>query len=364
MTTETGRSLDFVKQLADEFDAQSTWHVEVVAKAQSELRIDIQTALLADAVPELIWVPADQARVLAAAELLQPVGDLVAPEAFLPAAVAASNLQGEQWGIPVSAGDQLVLLYNRTLVATPPVTTDELLSMQKPEGAEALLAYDVRDPLWFSAWLQGFGGGLRGADGSPTLNAPQMVQTLFFLQELKNRGVVPLDIDAAGAEALFREGKAAMLATQAWMLPSFTGPDGLPFEVGMAPLPRAAATGRAPAAGLPGTQLMLGKGVDGERRAAAKEFVAFVSGQDVQQRIAGDLRRLPALMSVLQGAAVQSDPALLALAAAQSEIAPLQSSDALLDVVGPRLAQVLAGERPAEEAVQEMQDVAVGTPGE
>lgn len=364
VTTETGRGLDFVKQVAAEFNSQSTWHVEVVAKAPDELRIDLQTALLADAAPELIWASADQARVLAAAELLQPVTDLFVADAFMPAAVADSNLQGVQWGVPVSAGDQLVLLYNRSLVAAPPATTDDLLSMQRPAGADALLAYDARDPLWLNAWLQGFGGSLRGADGRPTLNAPQMVQTLFFLQELKNRGVVPAEIDAAGAQALFREGKAAMWATHAWMLASFAGADAQPFEVGMAPLPRAAATGRAPAAGLPGAQLLLGKGVDGDRRAAAKAFVTFVSGQDVQQRIASEFRRLPALKSVLQGQAVQSDPSLQALAASQSEITALQTNDALLDVIGPRLAQVLAGERPVEEVVQEMQDVAVGTSGE
>lgn len=364
VTSETGSGLDFVKQLAAEFSSRSAWRVDVVAKSPAELRIDLQTELLADAAPELIWATADQARVLGAAGLVQPATDLFASEDFLPSAVADSNLQGVQWGVPVTAGDQLVLLYNRGLVPTPPATTDQLLGMHKPEGVETLLAYDARDPLWLSAWLHGFGGSLRGADGRPALNAPQMVQTLFYLQELKNRGVVPAEIDAAGAESLFREGKAAMLATRAWMLSSFAGPGAQAFEVGMAPLPKAASTGRAAAAGLPGVQLMLGKGVDGDRRAAAMAFVAFAGGQDVQQRIAGELRRLPALTSALQGQAVQSDAALRELAAAQAESAPLQASDALLDVIGPRLAQVLSGERPVEEAVQEMQDVASGTPGE
>ena len=360
VTTETGGALDFVRRLAAEFSSQSTWRVEVVPKAAPEMRLDMQTAALADAAPDLIWTSADQARVLAAADVLQPAGDLVTPDAFVPAAVADGNLQGTQWGVPVSAGNQLVLLYNRGLIASPPATTDELLSMPRPAGAETLLAYDPRDPLWLSAWLDGFGGSLRGGDGRPSLNTPQMVQTLFFLKELRSREIVPPDVDAASAEALFREGRVAMLATHAWALASFAGPGAPGFEVGIAPLPRAAATGRAPAAGLPSAQLLIGKAIDDERRTAAGEFVAYVTGAEVQERLLAEARRLPALTSVLKGPAVQNDPELRALADAQGEVRPLASSDPLLEVVAPWLAEVLAGVRPPEEVVKEMQDAAMG----
>jgi arabinogalactan oligomer/maltooligosaccharide transport system substrate-binding protein len=363
VTTETGAGLEFVRKLAAEFNERSTWRVEVVAKAPAELRVDLRMAALAEAVPDIIWAQADDARVLAAAELIQPVPDLFEPDDFVPAAVADANLQGEQWGVPVSGGDQLVVLYNRGAIASPPGTTDELLAMQRPDGMEAVLAYDTRDPLWLSAWLQGFGGSLRGDDGRPALNSPQMLQTFFFLKELGSRGVVPSGVDAATAEALFREGKAAMLATHAWALASFAGQGAPPFEVGIAPLPKAASTGRSPAAGLPSAQLLVGKGVEGERRAAAEEFAAYVTGTSVQERLVSEARRLPALLSVLQGQAMQSDPVLQPLAAAQQDVVPLQAQDSLLNVVGPRLAQVLAGERPPEEAVEEMQEAATGASG-
>ncbi len=154
------------------------------------LRQDFQTAALAGSPPDLLWTVNDHAGPFTTAELIVPVDDLVDLGQYADGALAAVELNGQHWGVPISNGNHLMLYYNKDLVPTPPADTDDLLAMADDLKAQGVtpLVYNQTEPFWLVPWLGGFGGAVFAEDGvTPTLNTPEMVATLAWLQASEGR---------------------------------------------------------------------------------------------------------------------------------------------------------------------------------
>jgi maltose-binding protein MalE len=99
-----------------------------------------------------------------------------------------------------------------------------------------------------------------------------------------------------------------------WALPRYQAVSDT-LDLGIVPLPRVPATGRAAAPVLNGTYLMLQRDLGGPALAAAQDLIEFVQSAAVQERIPAEMGRLPALSAALTDPAVRADPALAAAAA-------------------------------------------------
>src|SRR3990172_3365269 len=122
-----------IEALAEEYMAEHpNVTIAVVQKDTEALREDFQTASLAGAAPQLLWTVNDHAGVFVVADLIQPVDDLVDLDQFVDSALAAVELEGPHWGVPISNGNHLMLLYNKDLLAEAPADTDEMIA----EGRE------------------------------------------------------------------------------------------------------------------------------------------------------------------------------------------------------------------------------------
>ena len=165
---EADGGLQYVQSLADAYmGVQPNVTIEVVKKKDvEELREDYLTAGLAGSLPDVLWTVNDHVGPFTDAELIQAVDDLFDLSKYVDSALAAVQLGGQTWGVPISNGNHLMLLYNKDLVETPPADTDELIALAQELTTDEVwgLVYNQTEPFWLVPWLGGFGGAVFAED--------------------------------------------------------------------------------------------------------------------------------------------------------------------------------------------------------
>ncbi len=360
---EADQALQYVQYMATLFTkVYPKITFEVVNKNVEVLREDFQTASLAGTPPDLLWTVSDHAGPFTVAGLVQPVDSLFTLSNYVTSAVNAVKLQGKTWGVPISNGNHLMLMYNKKLIAKPPANTNELLALvgKLPAGVYPL-AYNQTEPFWMVPWLGGFKGAVFAADGvTPTLNTPAMISTLKFLKQLKDKAVVPAESDYNGAETLFKEGKAAMIINGDWSLVGYR--DALKADFAVARIPMVSATGAWPAPYTSGAFFMIPTDTKGDKLVAVRGFIQFATSRIMQLEMVDRLSRLPALKAAINDETITSN-ALLKGSADQMVVGtPMPTvleMRVVWDVMKPEMAAVLAGSKTAEAAAADMQSAAV-----
>jgi len=360
---EADQALQFVQYLADVFSkTYPRITFEVINKNPEVLREDFQTASLAGTPPDLLWTVSDHAGPFTTAKLIQPVDTLFPLATYVTSAVNAVKLGGKTWGVPISNGNHLMLMYNKKLIATPPKTTNELFALgaKLPAGVYPLV-YNQTEPFWLVPWLGGFKGAVFAADGkTPTLNTPAMVNTLALLKQMKDKGLVPAESDYNGAETLFKEGKAAMLINGDWSLVAYR--DAMGADLGVARIPMVSATGAWPAPYTSGAFFMIPVDTTGAKLTAVRGFVQFATSRSMQVEMIKRLSRLPALKTALTDEDLTTN-ALLKNSADQMVVGtPMPTvleMRAVWDAMKPEMAAVLAGSKTPQAAAAAMQSAAV-----
>lgn len=360
---ESDGGFQFVKKLADGFMAQNAnVKIELVTKGNEELREDYQTSSLAGNAPDLLWTVSDQAGPYTKAGLIQPVDDLFDLSVFVDSAVAGIKLDGKTWGVPVANGNHLMLMYNTSLIAEAPKTTDELIAKGKELSKDGQygIVWNQMEPFWMAPWLGGFGGSVFAEDGkTPTLNTPAMVDTLKFMMLLKSENIFPKESDYAGADTLFKEGKAAMLVNGDWSLGDYKKVLGDKFAT--AAMPMVSSTQKYPAPFTSGKYFMISAGVADAKLEAVMAFVDYATNLENQVDMIKTLSRLPARKEALENEAVKSDPILSGSAAQMLNGTPMPvvlEMRCNWDAMKPELNAVMSGQKTPEDAAVAMQQAA------
>ena len=365
---EADGGLQYVKGLATAYTAlYPNVTFEVVNKNVENLREDFQNASLAGSPPDLLWTVNDHAGPFTTADLIIPVDDVVDLSVYVDSALAAVKLNGKTWGIPISNGNHLMLIYNKALMPTPPKNTDELLALAGtlPEGTYPLV-YNQTEPFWLVPWLGGLQGVVFADDGTtPTLNTDAMVKTLQFLSDLKTKGIVPAESDYNGADSLFKEGKAAAIINGDWSLGGYKGITAttglLPANLGVARIPEVVG-GTWPAPYTSGTFFMIPKGLSEAKVAVVKDFIVFATNKANQVEMVKKLTRLPALKAALDDPLITNDPLLKGSADQMIVGTPMPTVLELRcvwDSLKPEMMAVLAGTTTPADAAKNAQDAAV-----
>lgn len=355
-------ALDFVQELADAYTAlHPNVTFEVVNKETEVLREDFQTAALAGTAPDLLWTVNDHAGPFTAADLILPVDDLVDLSKYVDS--SAVKLEGKTWGVPISSGNHLMLYYNKSLIDAPPADTDELIAMGEELKAQGItpLVFNQTEPFWLVPWLGGFGGSVFAEDGvTPTLDTPEMVNTLAFLHAIKfDQELIPAESDYDGADTLFKEGSAAMIVNGDWTLGAYV--DTLGDDLGIARIPKVAATGEWPKPYTSGKYFMISKEVSGAKLEAVLDFIAFATNKENQTAMVEKLNRLPGLLEALDIPQLSEDPLLKASA---DQMVVGVGMPAVLemrcnwDAMKPEMQAVLADTKSPEDAASAMQSAA------
>ena len=364
-TKEGEEALDWNKSLIEEFmKANPNITIELVKKTNVEvLREDYLTASLAGAAPDILWTVSDHAGPFVAADIVEAVDNLFDLNIYVESAMDAVKLEGKYWGVPISNGNQLMLLYNKKLIAEAPKDTDELFAVGKKltTGGNYALVWNQTEPFWLVPWLGGFKGKVFAEDGvTPTLNTPEMVATLKFLHDMKfDAKIVPPECDYDGADTLFKEGKAAMIINGDWSISGYVS--ALGDDLGVARIPKVSATGEWPKPYTSGVYFMLTKGISGDKLKAAQDFIGFVSSKEKQLEMVKLLNRLPAVKEALEDPLITENPILKGSADQMVVGTPMPTVLEMRcnwDSMKPEMLAVLADTKSPEDAAKLMQSSA------
>ena len=358
---EADGSLQWVTKLANDYAAmtEGVEAIEVLNKDVETLREDFQTASLAGTAPDLLWTVSDHAGPFTIADLIQPVDGFVNTGDYVESVV----MNGKTWAVPISAGNHLMLIYNKDLVSAAPANTDEFIALaQELTTADQYgFVWNLGEAFWLAPWLGGFGGRVFAADGvTPTLNTPEMIATLQFMSDLRDKyQVTPKEADYNGADTLFKEGKAAMIINGDWSLGGYAEIMG--DKMGVAPIPQVVSTGRYPAPYTAGVYFMIPKDLDESKVEAVKGFIDYVTSSEVQSEMIAEFKRLPGLKAALNDPAIADDEVLKGSAAQMSYGTPMPTvleMRAVWDAINPELSAVMAGTQDPSVATANMQQAA------
>lgn len=361
--TQEGESEGFYQYIVERAEAYMGMvegvTIEVVQKDTEALREDFQTASLAGTAPELLWTVGDHAGPFTAANLIQPVDGLYDADEYVESVI----LDGQTWGVPITSGNHLMLLYNKSIVGDEaPATFQEIIDFGQEftDGENYGLVYNAVEPFWLVPFLGGYGGSVFAADGvTPTLDTPEMVDTLQFLADLEfEYGITPAEADYGTMDTLFKEGNAAYIINGDWSLGDYEAILG--DDLGVARIPQLP-NGDFPRPYTSGKYFMVAEGVDGVKLQAIQGFIDYMISDESLLEILDMFKRLPASLSALNSDAVSADPILRGSAAQLATGTPMPSvieMRANWDAMKPEMNAVLAGTTSPEEAAANMQSAA------
>lgn len=314
-TKEGDPQIAYVEALAEAYSGEHpNVTIEVVNKDVEVLREDlVNTALSPDAAPELVWTVADHVGPFTSADVIQELDGQIDISPYEEGALAAVQVDGTTWGIPISNGNQLMLYWNKSLIGdAAPADTDELIALaqENTSGENYGLVFNETESFWLTPWLAGFGASVFAEDGTtPTLDTPEMQAALSFLYDLKYTDqVMPAEADYTIASDLFTTGSAAMIVNGDWELGNYA--DQLGDDLGVGPLPTVSATGEDPAPYTAGAFYMVPAATEGDALTVVLDFMSWSTNTENQVQMVEELRRLPANAEALADPIVTDDPLL------------------------------------------------------
>ena len=359
---EADQALQYVQYLADTFSrTYPRISFEVVNKNVEVLREDFQTASLAGTPPDLLWTVSDHAGPFTTAKLIQPVDALFPLINYVTSAVNAVKLGGKTWGVPISNGNHLMLMYNKKLIAT--ARHDERAVRPARQAARGRVPPGVqpdRAVLAGAVARRVQGRGLRRRRQDPHAQHPGDDQHPGAAEADEGQGPGSPESDYNGAETLFKEGKAAMLINGDWSLVGYR--DAMGEDFGVARIPMVSATSTWPAPYTSGAFFMIPTDTTGAKLTAVRGFVQFATSRSMQVEMIKRLSRLPALKTALTDEDLTSN-VLLKNSADQMVVGtPMPTvleMRAVWDAMKPEMAAVLAGSKTPQAAAAAMQSAAL-----
>jgi maltose-binding protein MalE len=365
-------------QVADFGKAYPGLNVTLQHFNSDDLIYSVETAVKAGTLPDLLLAPGDYAADLSALKALQPADkalDKTFLAGFASKALGSSRLNDSQWGVPYTYSGTTVMLYNKKLVPNPPATWDDLGKAAQPlydtKTKSIGLAIDVNEPFFLTSLLGGFGGAVLDSQNRPTLDTPQMVSALSYIDQLLKDKTVRAESRLMDnqIEYAFRDGRLGF----------YIGPDSLisqyanainpteadaKLDLGVAPLPKIDQTGQPAAPFSDSQSIFLGAQTGGPRLANARTFLTWLAKPDQQAAILSQASLLPATTAFLNSPAVKANPIWNGLYTQLEDGQPQPAAfemRAVWAALRPNLEQVVAGvTKPAQAAKQMQQDALAG----
>lgn len=348
---------NLVNSFMDEYPLITVNYIE--KNGPEELREDFQTA--PSSVDVLLTV-SDHYGPFVSADLIQSIDDFVDLSLY----VESIKMNNKTWAVPFSSGNHLMLIYNKSLVETPPVNTDELLSIGSSltTGGNYGLVYNEGEAFWLIPWLGGFGGRVFEDDGiTPTLDTEAMVNALTFekgLEDITPNLYEQKEFEDESfynvADRMFKSGQAAMLINGDWSLGAYQ--DALGDNMGVTKIPMISSTGLWPQPYISGHGFCVRTGLSEEKKIAVAKFIAYCTSDENQQSLVNQESTFPGRLSAFSAPLIQNSE-VLRESAQQVEVGtPMPTvleMRGVWDAIGPNYKKVLSGELTPSEAATQMQ---------
>ncbi len=344
--------------------------VEQIFKETEELRSGFIVAAIAGQGPDLVYGPADQVGPFEVMGIIRPLEDLFS-QAYLDSLIpeATRRYNGHLYQLADKLGNHLTLVYNRDILAAAPETDLDLIrlgqELTKDTNGDGkpdryALAWNYTEPFFFIPFMTGFGGWVMTDEGVPTLDSPGTIEALKFIRDLRDRHhVIPAESDYNVADALFKDGKSAMIINGDW---SWAGYRKAGINIGVAPLPKITSTGLWCAPMVAPRGFSVNINVTNEKLALLVDLLQFLMRPDIQLETTQALWTMPTRREVVESEFVRTDDVVRnsALQIGRGRLMPMVPElRAIWDAMRPSYQGVLGGSMTPEEAARSMQDLAV-----
>jgi maltose-binding protein MalE len=344
--------------------------VEQIFKETEELRSGFIVAAIAGQGPDLVYGPADQVGPFEVMRIIRPLEDLFS-QAYLDSLIpeATRRYNGHLYQLADKLGNHLTLVYNRDILPAPPETDLDLIRLGQELTRDTngdgkpdryALAWNYTEPFFFIPFMTGFGGWVMTDEGVPTLDSPGTIEALKFIRDLRDKHhVIPVESDYNVADALFKDGKSAMIINGDW---SWAGYRKAGINIGVAPLPRITSTGLWCAPMVAPRGFSININVTNEKIPLLVNLLQFLMRSDIQLETTQALWTMPTRREVVASEFVRTDDVVRnsALQIGRGRLMPMAPElRAIWDAMRPSYQGVLGGSMTPEAAARSMQDLAV-----
>ena len=370
-----GREL-LLQQLELYMEQHPKLKVSLIYYETEELRNNFIIAALGGSGPDLIYGPSDQVGPFEVMQIIRPMEDLFTPEEL--ACFQSDALvwwKGHLYQIGDRIGNHLTLVYNKDLVPVPPKTTDELIvlgqKLTKDFNQDGLidqyaLAWNFVEPYFFVPFLGGYGGwvmdeqALAAGNPLPTLDTPATVKACQFILDLRNKyRIIPRECDYDMADAMFKQGKAAMIINGPWSWGGYAKA-GVNFD--LARIPQISETGLWPTPMFSPKGYSISINVRGKKLSNVVELLRFLLSAEMELQFTKNLNTIPSRKEALNNDIVKNNP-ILQHSIEQLEVAKPMPIDpamrAIWDAMRPAYQLLFSGSLTPEQAARKMQEDAV-----
>lgn len=281
--------------------------IDLTYRETEELRSAYQAAAMGGSGPDLIYGPSDQVGPFATMGIIRPIENIFPEEYFKQFdPLSTISYQGHIFMQGDMVGNHLMLIYNKKLLKKPPQNTNELISLAQKNTIDIDhdvvtdqygLVWNMTEPFFFVPWIKGFGEHFLDKNDMPHLATESTQKAFQLIQKFKKLKIVPQECDYELANALFKEGKAAMIINGDWSWGDYQKA-GLDF--GVAPLPMISETGLwpAPLVGTKGYSMNIH--IKEENLETVKELMKFLTSFEVQKLFTEKANTLPSNLALRQ----------------------------------------------------------------
>jgi len=311
-----------LREVCDEYEKQNPQvKINLTYRETEELRSNYQSAAMGGSGPQLIYGPSDQVGPFATMGIIQPL-DTLFEESFFSGFVKNSiiEFQGSKWMVGDVVGNHLMLLYNKTMIQTPPTNTDDLIKIGKQltkdlDGDGKIdqygLVWNFTEPFFYAPWIGGFGGWFITDDNKPNLNTEANRRGFAFIKSLRDEeGIIPKECDYEIANAMFLGGDAAMIINGDWSWGNYIGK----VDFGIARIPMVSETGLWPTPIVSAKGYSINVNLDGEKMDEVKNLLRYLTSAEVQIIFTQKVNSHPSSLRALSQPQIQENEILQASA--------------------------------------------------
>ena len=361
------------KELAIFGERHPGWQFGELYYQNETARTNFIISTLGGSGPELFWGASDNIGPFVEMKVIQPLESFVGKaflDSFLVKPIAANTwMAGHLYQIADRVGNHLCLVYNKKFIAKPPETMSELIRIGKKltrdENGDGkperyALVWNYTEPFFAIPFIGGFGGWVIDDQNRPTLNTPAVVNACRFIYDLGYKHkIIPQECDYEIANALFKDGLAAMIINGSWSWGTYLE-NGI--DIGIARIPKIDETGFWPTPMVSPLGYSLNVNASGEKLKMALELMRHLASVKVQLEFTRLSISLPSRKDGFRSPEVRNNP-LVQSSMDQMLVGrlmpPVTEMRWIWDAMRPSYQAVFTGGASPEQAARDMQALAL-----
>ena len=340
--------------------------------APEEARTNFIISALAGKGPALLHGASDNVGPLVELEVIQPLDDLFEKEYlqnFLDKPISANTFfRGRLYQIGDRVGNHLCLVYNKDIIENAPQSFEELIRVGKDIAIDKdsdgrpdryALAWNYTEPFFAIPFIGGFGGWIFDEKYNPTLNTEATVKAAQLIYDLANKHkIIPKECDYEIANALFKDGLAAMIINGPWSWATYKKSG---MNIGLARIPKIDETGLWPTPLVSPMGFSVNKNLTGEKLRVTVELIKYFTSPKVELQFTKLGATIPSVKTAYKDSLVTANPFIRAAIDQMlvGKTMPVVTEMRwIFDAMRPGYQSIFTGRLTPRQAAEEMQVLA------